>query len=302
MLYLLVVSLIWAFSFGLIKGQLTGLDANFVAAARLLVSLVVFLPFLRLKNVPGRLRWRLLVIGAVQFGLMYVAYTYAFQYLQAYEVALFTIFTPLYVTLINDAYQKRFHAISLIATLLAIAGTAVVKQGNLFNPQLLTGFLVVQVSNLAFAFGQVDYKETLKNQPELSDTRIFGLLYLGGALAAGIPALVTTPWQTLALTGRQLLTLVYLGAVASGLGFFMWNVGARKVNAGTLAVFNDLKIPLAVAVSLIFFGEKASLPHLLIGGAVVVGALALNEWGTRRMALNVAADNVRHTRQQSNLP
>ena len=285
MLYLLVVSLIWAFSFGLIKGQLTGLDANFVAAARLLVSLVVFLPFLRLKNVPGRLRWRLLVIGAVQFGLMYVAYTYAFQYLQAYEVALFTIFTPLYVTLINDAYQKRFHAISLIATLLAIAGTAVVKQGNLFNPQLLTGFLVVQVSNLAFAFGQVDYKETLKNQPELSDTRIFGLLYLGGALAAGIPALVTTPWQTLALTGRQVLTLVYLGAIASGLGFFMWNVGARRVNAGTLAVFNDLKIPLAVAVSLIFFGEKASLPHLLIGGAVVVGALLLNEWGTRRVAL-----------------
>ena len=302
MLYLLVVSLIWAFSFGLIKGQLTGLDANFVAAARLLVSLVVFLPFLRLKNVPGRLRWRLLVIGAVQFGLMYVAYTYAFQYLQAYEVALFTIFTPLYVTLINDAYQKRFHAISLVATLLAIAGTAVVKQGNLFNPQLLTGFLVVQISNLAFAFGQVDYKETLKNQPELSDTRIFGLLYLGGALAAGIPALVTTPWQTLVLTGRQLLTLVYLGAIASGLGFFMWNVGARRVNAGTLAVFNDLKIPLAVAVSLIFFGEKASLPHLLIGGAVVVGALALNEWGNRRMALNVAADNVRHTRQQSNLP
>jgi len=289
MIYLLIVSLIWAFSFGLIKGQLTGLDANFVAAARLVVSLAAFLPFLRIKQVPSRLRWRFLVIGAVQFGLMYVAYTYAFQYLQAYEVALFTIFTPLYVTLINDAYQKRFHAISLAATVLAIAGTAVVKQGNLFDPQLLTGFLVVQVSNLAFAFGQVDYKETLKGHPELRDTRIFGLLYLGGALAAGVPALITTPWQSLVLTAQQVLTLVYLGAVASGLGFFLWNVGARKVNGGTLAVFNDLKIPLAVAVSLIFFGEKASLPHLLIGGTVVVAALLLNEWGTRRVALKKPA-------------
>lgn len=289
MLYLLIVSLIWAFSFGLIKGQLTGLDANFVAAARLVVSLAVFLPFLRIKQIPVPLRWRLLVIGAVQFGLMYVAYTYAFQYLQAYEVALFTIFTPLYVTLINDVFQKRFHAVSLAATVLAIAGTAVVKQGNVFDPQLLTGFLVVQVSNLAFAFGQVDYKESLKNHPELSDTRIFGLLYLGGAFAAGIPALLTTPWQSLALTGQQVFTLLYLGAVASGLGFFLWNVGARKVNAGTLAVFNDLKIPLAVAVSLIFFGEKTSLPHLLIGGAVVVAALVLNEWGIRRMALKKQA-------------
>ncbi|HBA92554.1 MAG TPA: EamA family transporter, partial [Anaerolineaceae bacterium] len=90
MIYLLVVSLIWAFSFGLIKGQLTGLDANFVAAARLVISLAVFLPFLRLRNVPGRLRLRLILTGAVQYGLMYIAYTYAFQYLQAYEVALFT--------------------------------------------------------------------------------------------------------------------------------------------------------------------------------------------------------------------
>ena len=284
MIYLLVVSLIWAFSFGLIKGQLTGLDANFIAAARLVISLAVFLPFLRLRNVSGRLRLRLILTGAVQYGLMYIAYTYAFQYLQAYEVALFTIFTPLYVTLINDAYQHRFHPISLAATVLAVAGTTVVKEGNLLRPELLTGFLVVQVSNLAFAFGQVDYKETLKKHPKLNDTRIFGLLYLGGALAAGLPAVFTTPWQTMALTGSQLLTLVYLGAIASGVCFFMWNVGARKVHTGTLAVFNDLKIPLAVAVSLIVFGEKASLPHLLIGGLIVLAALLLNEWGAKRVA------------------
>ena len=99
-----------------------------------------------------------------------------------------------------------------------------------------------------------------------------------------MPAVFTTPWQTLALTGSQLLTLVYLGAIASGVCFFMWNVGARKVHTGTLAVFNDLKIPLAVTVSLVFFGEKASLPHLLIGGLIVLAALLLNEWGAKRVA------------------
>ncbi|MHB8932936.1 MAG: EamA family transporter [Bellilinea sp.] len=285
MLYLLLVSLVWAFSFSLIKGNLTNLDATFVAAVRLLISLAVFLPFLRLTGVPRKLRLRLLLTGAIQYGVMYIAYTASFQYLQAYEVALFTIFTPLYVTLINDTYQRRFHAISLAATLLAVAGTAIVKQGNLLRPELLTGFLIVQISNLAFAFGQVDYKEALKSHPGLRDTSIFGLLYLGGVAAAGIPALITTPWQSLALTGAQWLTLLYLGAIASGVCFFLWNVGARKVNAGTLAVFNDLKIPLAVAVSLIFFGEQASLPHLLIGGGIVLAALLLNEWGIKRAAL-----------------
>lgn len=288
MVYLLLVSLVWAFSFGLIKGQLTSLDPNFVAAVRLTIALAVFLPFLRLKDVPRRLQLRLLLTGAVQYGLMYITYTASFQYLQAYEVALFTIFTPLYVTLINDLYQQRFHAVSLLAAVLAVAGTAIVKQGNLFRPELVTGFLIVQISNLAFAFGQVDYKNTLRDYPSLRDPSIFGLLYLGGAVTAAVPALITTPWQSLALTGSQWLTLLYLGAVASGLGFFLWNHGARKVNAGALAVFNDLKIPLAVAVSLIFFGEQASLPHLLAGGMIAAAALLLNEWGVKRAAVKAS--------------
>ncbi len=285
MLYLWIVSLLWAFSFGLIKGQLTGLDANFVAAARLFFAALVFLPFLRLSGVERPLRWRLVLTGAVQYGLMYVAYIYAFGFLQAYEVALFTIFTPLYVTLFHDMLRRRLNWVSLGATVLAVIGTAIVQQANLLRPELVRGFLIVQVSNVCFALGQVYYRELLSGKPALKDARVFGLLYLGGLAAAGLPALFTTPWGQLTLLPNQVLTLIYLGVVSSAIGFFLWNVGARKVNAGTLAIFNDLKIPLAVAVSLLVFGEQADLPRLLTGGAVVLAALALNEWAARRAAL-----------------
>ena len=129
MIYLLIVSFIWAFSFGLIKNQLAGLDANFIAAARLLASLIVFLPFLRIKNLPRKEAIYLFLAGAIQFGVMYIAYNYAFQYLKAYEVALFTIFTPLFVTLTNDAFKRRLHGLSLLAAILAIIGTAIVRRG-----------------------------------------------------------------------------------------------------------------------------------------------------------------------------
>ena len=58
------------------------------------------------------------------------------------------------------------------------------------------------------------------------------------------------------LNGGQVLVLLYLGLLASGVGFFLWNVGATRVSAGTLAVFNNVKIPLAVVVSLLFFAEQ----------------------------------------------
>lgn len=284
MTYLLIVSLIWAFSFGLIKNQLAGLDANFIAAARLLASLIVFLPFLRIKNVPRKEALYLFLVGAIQFGVMYIAYNYAFQYLKAYEVALFTIFTPLFVTLTNDAFKRRLHGLSLLAAILAIIGTAIVRRGGLLQSELVTGFLIVQISNIAFAFGQVFYKEIMARFPEsqVSNLQVFGLVFLGGFLTAASSSLVFTDWQMFQISTQQILVLVFLGSISSGLCFFLWNVGARKVNTGTLAIFNDLKIPLAVAVSLIFFGEKANLWNLILGGALVVGALWLNEWGVRR--------------------
>lgn len=287
MLYLFIVSLVWAFSFGLIKNQLAGLDANLVAAARLLVSLLIFLPFLRIRGLPRKQIGKLMLTGALQYGVMYVTYIYSFQYLKAYEVALFTIFTPLYVTLINDLFRRKLQWVSLTATVLAVAGTAVVKLGGAIGSEILTGFLIVQISNLGFAFGQVYYKEVMAQVPQdkFSNLQIFGLLYLGGFITAGLSAAVFTPWQSQVVTGNQLLVLLYLGAVASGVCFFLWNVGARQVNAGTLAIFNDLKIPLAVVVSLVFFGEQTNLFNLVVGGVIVFAALLLNEWGLKRKKL-----------------
>jgi drug/metabolite transporter (DMT)-like permease len=284
MVYLLVVSIIWAFSFGLIKNQLAGLDANFIAAARLLISLLVFIPFLRVKGLTNKQTSWLMLVGAVQYGVMYIAYNYAFQYLKAYEVALFTIFTPIYVTLMNDAIRKRMHWVSLLATLVTVAGTAIVRRGGVIQSDILTGFLIVQISNLGFAFGQVYYREIMSGLPigRFDNLKVFGLLYLGGFITAGISAAVFTPWQSFIITNQQIMVLVYLGAIASGLSFFLWNVGARKVNAGSLAIFNDLKIPLAVIVSIVFFGEQASWLNLLVGGGIAVAALFFNEWYIRR--------------------
>lgn len=284
MVYLLVVSIIWAFSFGLIKNQLAGLDANFIAAARLFVSLLVFVPFLKIKGLNKKQTWQLLLVGAVQYGVMYIAYNYAFGYLQAYEVALFTIFTPIYVTLIHDAIRRRMHWVSLFAAITTVIGTAIIRRGGVIQSDIFTGFLIVQISNLGFAFGQIYYREVMKSLPstKYDNLRVFGLLYLGGFLTAGLSAAVFTPWQSFQITGEQVLVLLYLGAIASGLSFFLWNVGARKVNAGTLAIFNDLKIPLAIIVSILFFGEQANWFNLLVGGGVAVLALVLNEWYIRR--------------------
>jgi len=280
MIYLLIVSLIWAFSFGLIKDNLTSLDSNFVAFTRLLISFIVFIPFLKIKKINNDLVIKLILNGAVQYGIMYVAYIYAFQFLKAYEIVLFTIFTPIYVTLINDILNKKFNRMFLITSSLAVIGAGIVVYNQLSDSNLITGFILIQVSNLSFAFGQVFYKNIMAHV-KIKDRDVFALLYFGAVITSFIFTLFTTNLLEIKITETQVFTLLYLGIVASGLGFFLWNYGARKTNAGALAIFNNLKIPLGILVSILFFDEIVNIDTLIVGGIIVIFALIINEYYIR---------------------
>ena len=58
------------------------------------VALLVFLPVVRLRGVTAKIALSLAAIGALQFGVTYLAYIESFRFLRSYEVALLTITTP----------------------------------------------------------------------------------------------------------------------------------------------------------------------------------------------------------------
>jgi len=283
MTYLLITSLIWAFSFGLIKNQLVGLDANLVSFLRLFISFMVFIPFLntktlKLKYMNRSIVMHLLFIGAIQFGLMYITYMYSFKFLKAYEVALFTILTPIYVTLINDFVNKK--GLDLTATLsavLAVLGAGVIVFKRLDDDMFVTGILLVQISNICFAAGQIYYKNLMSKIPKIHSSEVFAIPYLGAAIIALLFSIGTVNWTTVSMTTTQVGTIIYLGLIASGLGFFLWNKGTLHVKTGTLAVMNNAKIPLAVICAIFIFGEWAAWDRLLIGGGIMLFSVIISD-------------------------
>ena len=285
MYYLLIVSLIWAFSFGLIKGNLVSLDSTLVAFLRLLISFLIFIPFLKIRSVKQEIVWKLIMIGSVQFGIMYSVYIYAFKFLDAYEIVLFTIFTPIYVNIINDLMQRIFHLVYLLTAVLSVIGAAIIVNHEIASHNIAVGFLLIQLSNLAFAFGQVYYKRMMKDLTTIKDSNIFALLYLGAVAITFVISIFTVDVNSISITFTEMITLLYLGAVASGLGFFLWNYGVRKSNIGTVAVFNNLKIPLGILVSILFFGETVNIQDLIIGGLIVIAALVINEYQFNKRVL-----------------
>ncbi len=278
MLYLLSASLIWSFSFGLIKGNLASLHPNLVSFIRIAISLLIFIPFIKVRGIPLKFKLKLVMIGAVQYGFMYITYIYSYRYLKGYEVALFTIFTPLYVSFIYDIMKKRYHMNYLIISLLAVAGTAIIVYKEIASESFLPGFILMQFSNLFFAWGQVKYRATMKKIENIRDKDIFAYLYSGAFVVTLFSLLITVDITTISISTNQIFTLIYLGSVASGLAFFLWNFGVRRSGIGTISIMNNLKIPLAIIVSITVFGESGNLIKIVIGCTILISALIYNDF------------------------
>ncbi|SUH18783.1 10 TMS drug/metabolite exporter EamA [Salmonella enterica subsp. enterica] len=162
----------------------------------------------------------------MQLGIMYMLSFHAYLYLTVSELLLFTVLTPLYITLIYDVMsQRRLRWGYAFSALLAVIGAGIIRYDRVTD-HFWVGLLLVQLSNISFAIGMVGYKRLMETRP-MPQHNAFAWFYLerfgggGGVVAVGNA-------QKLPETTLQWSILVFLGVVASGIGYFMWNYGATR--------------------------------------------------------------------------
>lgn len=276
--YLVITNLVWAFSFSLIGVYLAGqVDAWFSVLFRIGLAMLVFIPFLKIGQLTRSTIIKLIATGGCQLGIMYCFYYQSFILLSVPEVLLFTVFTPIYVTLIDDLLHGRFNPWYLVTALIAVVGAVVIKYTDI-NQGFILGFLVVQGANLAMAIGQVAYKKLSEHElKNVKHSQVFGLFYIGAFIVACIAFMIFGNTAKLPTTNLQWGILIYLGIIASGLGYFMWNKGACLVNSGALAAMNNVLVPLGLLVNLMIWNRDADLVTLTLGGGIILVSLLFNE-------------------------
>lgn len=286
MLYLLAVSIIWSATFGIFKTSLASLDPSLVAFLKLALSAALFLPFYRPSRIPKEAKFIFFAIGVVQYGFMQLCFTYSFQYLTAWQVALMTLFTPIYIVAIDGLMKRGLDWVFLSCAFLTVIGAGIAMlNGDSVAPASLTGCLIVQLSDICFALGLLLYRKARLRFTEVKDRELYALLYAGALLPALLGTVISGGFASFAsIGGSQWIALLYLGLVSSGLCLFWWNLGATKVSTGIVAVLSNLKIPMAVAICLLFFGENAGAwPRLVAGAAIMVIAVAFVQHRARKM-------------------
>ena len=283
MVYLLITVCIWSFAFGLVKNNLTAFDPYAISCLRLGLAFLTFLPWITKRGLKFYHIIALMGMGAIQYGLMYCLYMEAAQYLQAYEIALFTFFVPLYIIAFQDLYSGKIALFNWGMALLAYGGAMVIRYTTPLDGNLLKGFFLMQGANLCFAWGTIAYRSWRQTRPSVKDHQIFAWLFMGAAIFTGLAATFKGDWTSLMNMNLSTgLTLFYLGIVSTGVAFFTWNKGAVSTHPASVAVISQLKVPLGVLASLLFFGEKSDWVRLSLGLSIMLFALYLTERHNRK--------------------
>ena len=256
MAYLIAISILWSFSFGIIKYGLPGIDSSFISFARNVIALTFFssVTIYNIKKFSFDLK--LVGIGALQFGLMYIFYIESYQYLPAYLIATFTITTPIYVVLASKYLNgNSLNRNGIYAILLVIIGSYLMRFNSLNLKDYMLGFVLIQCANIFFATGQILFKKWNDKNKDKDIVHNFSQLFFGATLITSIFYFLGSS-ESVILTQSNLFSLLFLGIISSGIGFLIWNIGATKVSAEKLAIMNNAVIPIAIFNSYLIFGEE----------------------------------------------
>jgi drug/metabolite transporter (DMT)-like permease len=292
---LLVVVVLWATSFSVIK---TLLDDDVAAADIALRRYAIALPgfafvLWRAGGLPGLTRADAARVGAA--GILIVVGYHVFlnvgaEHTTAGIAALVVALSPgMTLVLALALGLDRIRARHLLGLAVAFVGVAIViafGAGETLSLDSAAGPLIVLGAPLSFALYNVILKPLLGRYDLLALTAATSLVGTLGLLPFVRASTVDTVADG---SAADALRLLYLGILATFLGYILWNVGLRGLGPTRAVTYTYAISPLAVVIGALALDETVTV-WLALGAVLVVGGIALAQRApSRDRAPNVAA-------------
>lgn len=121
----------------------------------------------------------------------------------------------------------------------------------------------------------------------LVHTEKTGTIVLWFSLTASVISLLTLPFGWAGLSATQIALLVSAG-ISGGIAQLLMTEAYRHADVSTVAPFEYTSMILAIAVGYFAFGDIPTI-HMLVGGAIVVGAGLFIIWREHQLGLKRGA-------------
>jgi drug/metabolite transporter (DMT)-like permease len=278
-LSVLIVVVLWAGSFSVIKQLLDdGVAAGDIALLRYAIAAPGFAYILlRARGLPGLTRGDaarvasagiLVVVGYHMF--LNVGTRYTTAGIAALVVALAPGLTMLLALALGlDGISVR-RVVGLAVAFTGVAIVVALGAGSDLSFESAKGPLIVLGAPLAFALYNVILKPLLGRYDLLALTAATSLI---GTIGLTPFVRGSTADTIVDASASEAARLLYLGVLATLLGYILWNTGLKGLGPTRAVTYAYAIPPLAVTFGAIFLDEPVTV-WLALGGALVVGGIA----------------------------
>lgn len=256
--------------------QARSFEVTFWRSFFTVVSLLVILPLWQGRSVWTRLplRSRYFWFSGLCWSVMFTAFMVALTLTAVANVLITMAVGPLLTALITRVFLgHRLPARTWVAIVLAGIGIGWMygSQLSLGDPNFLIGSLVALCVPIA---GSVQWTLVQKSQSEGQNLDLVPSVLLGAILSSLLTLPLSMPFQA---SAHDVGLLAILGLFQLAIPCALSVVCARVLKAPEVALLALLEIVFGIALA--WWGaHEAPQLSVLLGGALVLGALLLNEW------------------------
>ena len=279
MVLLLLTMTVWGSTFVVTKGLIELWPPFTLGFARVAIGALVMLPLAMVRHRREvRLPWPTIFFMAL-FGvaLYYMAFNYAMVYTSASQGALVQSSIPAITALVAVVWlRERASTLRWLGIALSVVGVLIVFSGDATEgpASALFGNVLMFASVLCWGLYTSLAKRVAGYDAIVITACITGC---GSLLLLPLAAheIATIGLQPLPMSGW--LGVLYLGGIASGVAYLLYNASLRHLDASEVGVYTNLIPVVGVLTGVVLLGEPLSA-RAIVGGVVVM----LGVWITGR--------------------
>lgn len=271
---MVAVTLMWSIA-GVVTRHLEqarSFEVTFWRSFFTLLALLVILPLWRGRSVFTKILradgW--LWLSGVCWSVMFTAFMVALTLTSVANVLVTMAVGPLFTALIARIFiGHRLQLRTWLAILVAGAGIA-----YMYGNQIAGGhFLGTLVALCVPVAGAVNWTVVQRSHATGHDVDLVPAVLLGAAISSLVTLPLSYPFQA---SGHDLGLLALLGVVQLAIPCVLSVLCARALKAPEISLLALLEVIFGILLAWVGAGEKPP-PEVLTGGALVIGALVVNE-------------------------
>lgn len=277
---LILVAIIWALNFSIVKITLQEIDPYSFNALRYILASILLVVAAKRKGFSLKVKkehfWKLVGIGIIGNLVYQLLFIIGLDLTNSANAAVMLGSIPIWVALLSQLFtDEKLTFSKSIGIFLAFIGVSLIITGGKgelsFASDTFKGDIITLLAAIAWGIYTILSKKYLKFYSSTQYSAFMSIVGVIALLLVGLPFLIKADFSTVTAAGFG--GIIYSGLLSVGIAYLIWNNGINKIGAVRTAAYQNLVPVLGLIFGVIILDEALTLLQYIGSIFVIIGII-----------------------------